>query len=48
MDEEMFKDMPSGPLDHYRKQAGFCWKQMKKFIEDPELLKIKVSCKRNK
>ncbi|CAH0554701.1 unnamed protein product [Brassicogethes aeneus] len=32
-----------GPLSHYRKQAKFCWKKMKHFIEDPELLQIKMT-----
>ncbi|XP_030762697.1 peroxisomal acyl-coenzyme A oxidase 3 isoform X1 [Sitophilus oryzae] len=35
-------DLPPGPLDTYRKQAKFHWKQMKLFFEDAELLKIKM------
>ncbi|XP_060527948.1 peroxisomal acyl-coenzyme A oxidase 3-like isoform X2 [Cylas formicarius] len=39
---QMIEDLPIGPLDHYRKQARFDWKQMKLFFEDPDLLKIKM------
>ncbi|CAH1121403.1 unnamed protein product [Ceutorhynchus assimilis] len=39
----LIKDLPAGPLDHYRKQAQFDWKKMKLFFEDPELLKIKMN-----
>lgn len=42
-DKLLLKDFPTGPLDHYRKQAKFDWKKMKFFIENPELLKTKVS-----
>ncbi|XP_066246349.1 peroxisomal acyl-coenzyme A oxidase 3 isoform X1 [Euwallacea similis] len=41
-DADLIADLPSGPLDHYRKQAKFDWKNMKLFFEDPELLKIKM------
>ncbi|KAF7287320.1 hypothetical protein GWI33_001685 [Rhynchophorus ferrugineus] len=40
---DVIPDLPPGPLDTYRKQAQFNWKQMKLFFEDPELLKIKMN-----
>lgn len=36
-------DLPSGPLDSYRKQASFNWKQLKIVLEDQEQLKWKVA-----
>lgn len=36
-------DLPSGPLDRYRKQAKFNWKKLKLIFEEDELLKLKVT-----
>lgn len=41
-DTSFIPELPSGPLDDYRKLATFDWKKMKLFFEDPDLLKIKV------
>lgn len=41
-DTSFIKDLPSGPLDHYRKQAKFDWKKLKLVFEDAEDLKTKV------
>ncbi|KAL7642299.1 UNVERIFIED_CONTAM: hypothetical protein RMT77_006860 [Armadillidium vulgare] len=37
---DLIPDLPSGPLDVYRKQASFNWKKMKLFLESPEDIKI--------
>lgn len=42
MDHEV-ADLPSGPLDIYRKKASFNWKQMLLFIEGEEVLAFKVA-----
>lgn len=42
---DLIPDLPSGPLDVYRKQASFNWKKMKLFLESPEDIKIAVSLK---
>ncbi|XP_028285473.1 peroxisomal acyl-coenzyme A oxidase 3 [Parambassis ranga] len=34
-------DLPSGPLDHYRKKASFNWKDMLIFIDGEEILQFK-------
>lgn len=39
----LLKDLPSGPLDPYRKLGSFDWKEMKCLIENPDLMKMKVS-----
>lgn len=39
----IFRDFPPGPLDVYRKQAKFDWKKLKLFIENSDLLKMRVS-----
>lgn len=37
-------DLPSGPLDKFRKSSSFDWKRLKLALEgDIELLKLKVS-----
>lgn len=36
-------DLPSGPLDIYRKKASFSWKDMLLFIEGEEILVFKVA-----
>lgn len=36
-------DLPSGPLDVYRKMASFDWKQMRLTIENEKQLKLKVN-----
>ncbi|KAL0272768.1 UNVERIFIED_CONTAM: hypothetical protein PYX00_005616 [Menopon gallinae] len=35
-------DLPSGPLDVYRKQASFDWKKMRIYMEDEKLLRVKM------
>ncbi len=35
-------DLPSGPLDIYRKKASFNWKDMLNFIDDEEAQAYKV------
>jgi len=42
-DEEILRDFPAGPLDRYRKQATFDWKQMKVYIDGEVLMRFKVS-----
>ncbi|KAB7498586.1 putative acyl-CoA dehydrogenase FadE10 [Armadillidium nasatum] len=37
---DLIADLPSGPLDVYRKQASFNWKKMRLFIETPEDIEI--------
>jgi len=39
---ELPKSFPPGPLDEYRKQASFDWKEMQIIIEDEKLLRQKV------
>uniref|UniRef100_A0A8C1ZJV4 Acyl-coenzyme A oxidase n=1 Tax=Cyprinus carpio TaxID=7962 RepID=A0A8C1ZJV4_CYPCA len=34
-------DIPSGPLDIYRKKASFSWKQMLRFLEGDEIIAFK-------
>lgn len=42
-DLSFIPDLPSGPLDVYRKTASFDWKQLKlEFEGDIELLRLKV------
>jgi len=46
MEEEIqtfLKDPPKGPLDPYRKNASFNWKEMALLIESPRAFWIKVS-----
>lgn len=42
MDNEV-ADLPSGPLDIYRKKASFSWKDMLRFIEGDESVAFKVA-----
>lgn len=42
VDCDFIPDLPSGALDHYRKQAKFEWKRLKLVFEDANLLKLKV------
>lgn len=42
MATSFIKDLPSGPLDFYRKQASFDWKKMQIVIEGEKQLKYKV------
>lgn len=37
-------DLPSGPLDIYRRRASFNWKDMVMFLEGEDVLEFKVSC----
>ncbi len=43
MDEDI-PDLPSGPLDIYRKKASFSWKEMLRFLEGDEIIAFKVRC----
>lgn len=36
------KDFPPGPLDAYRKDASFNWKEMALFLEGEDILRFKV------
>ncbi|XP_056633775.1 peroxisomal acyl-coenzyme A oxidase 3-like [Diorhabda sublineata] len=38
----VFKDLPIGPLTHYRKQAKFDWWKLKLFFEEAEMLKMQL------
>ncbi|RUS84931.1 hypothetical protein EGW08_007293 [Elysia chlorotica] len=40
---DFLKDLPSGPLDAYRKDASFNWKHMALFLEGEELLRYKYT-----
>lgn len=40
-DTSFIPDMPTGPLDEYRKRAKFDWKQLRLIFEDENLLRIK-------
>lgn len=43
-DLSFIPDLPSGPLDVYRKKASFDWKRLKLAMEgDIDLLRLKVS-----
>lgn len=37
-------DLPSGPMDIYRKKASFDWKDMMRFLEGDEIIAFKVRC----
>lgn len=37
-----FPELPSGPLDVYRKRASFNWKGMLRFMEGEEIIALKV------
>uniref|UniRef100_A0A8C1XQR6 Acyl-coenzyme A oxidase n=1 Tax=Cyprinus carpio TaxID=7962 RepID=A0A8C1XQR6_CYPCA len=39
--DEGIPDIPSGPLDIYRKKASFSWKQMLRFLEGDEIIAFK-------
>lgn len=41
---DFLKDIEPGPLDEYRRQASFDWKQMALVMEDEKLLRFKVHC----
>lgn len=38
-----FPELPSGPLDVYRKRASFNWKEMLRFLEGEEIIAFKVT-----
>lgn len=40
-DTDFLPDMPTGPLDEYRKRAKFDWKQLRLIFEDESLLRLK-------
>lgn len=45
MDEQLkeyFPDLPSGPLDKYRRAASFDWRRMKLVYETLNTIKTKV------
>lgn len=42
-DTSFIPDLPKGPLDEYRALAKFDWKQMRLFIEDETILRIKYN-----
>lgn len=45
LDEKMTEDipdLPSGPLDIYRRKASFDWKDMMRFLEGEEVIAFKV------
>lgn len=37
-----FCSFPPGPLDFHRKQCKFDWRKLKLFIEDEDMLKMRV------
>uniref|UniRef100_A0A671NML3 Acyl-coenzyme A oxidase n=1 Tax=Sinocyclocheilus anshuiensis TaxID=1608454 RepID=A0A671NML3_9TELE len=39
--DEGIPDLPSGPLDIYRKKASFSWKEMLRFLEGEEIIAFK-------
>lgn len=43
--KQYLPDLPSGPLDIYRKQASFDWRRMKLAYDNLNTLKLKVSKK---
>ena len=45
---ELLKDFPPGPLDTYRKKASFDWKQMRIFLDGEDIIRFKVTSRRNK
>ncbi|KAF5278463.1 hypothetical protein FQA39_LY05952 [Lamprigera yunnana] len=42
MDTSIIEDLPSGPLDTYRKRVNFDWKELRLIFERPDLLKVKL------
>lgn len=46
-DTSFISDLPSGPLDEYRNRAKFDWKKLKIIIEEPNILKLKVTIPSN-
>ncbi|XP_066998147.2 peroxisomal acyl-coenzyme A oxidase 3 [Anabrus simplex] len=42
VDVDFIPNLPSGPLDEYRKKASYDWKKLKLVFEDPEMLKLKM------
>lgn len=40
--DSVVADLPSGPLDFYRKESSFNWKDMVLFIDGKELHQFKV------
>lgn len=41
--KELFSDLPTGPLDGYRKKATFDWRRMKLSYDTFAAMKLKVS-----
>lgn len=39
---DFLQDFPPSPLDRYRKQASFNWKEMAVIIEREDILRFKV------
>lgn len=42
--DEGIPDLPSDPLDIYRKKTSFSWKEMLRFLEGDEIIAFKVRC----
>ena len=40
---DLSPDPPAGPLDPYRQQASFNWKQLRTILEDPDILRVKMT-----
>lgn len=41
--DKLVPDLPAGPLDRYRASASFNWKQMKAYIDPPDIIAFKNS-----
>uniref|UniRef100_A0A8C5LPX6 Acyl-coenzyme A oxidase n=1 Tax=Leptobrachium leishanense TaxID=445787 RepID=A0A8C5LPX6_9ANUR len=39
--DEIFPDLPRGPLDEYRKKSSFNWKEMAVFLDDEDVARFK-------
>lgn len=46
-DPSLLPDLPKGPLCAYRKKASFEWKEMALFVEEEDLIRLKVRLRRN-
>lgn len=45
--DHVVPDLPSGPLDIYRKKASFNWKDMLYFLEGEEIIAFRVTASMN-
>lgn len=41
-DTSFIPDLPTGPLDTYRKRSSFDWKKLRLVFEEVNLLRVKV------